>query len=177
MHAFCSTGIRFYHEVGELVIGTKGGEYMRSIEDSARKTDLLSSLTKYDYTTMKKVFPDMEFAKEDVALHHKTNSGYINPRKMVAAQIKVAQNNGCRVVRDVVMKINSLGHFFHVKTQSGKIILAKKILLATGAFTTLHPLMKEVCPSFIPMPQTVTLAEVSEDDAEKLKYVHAPMPK
>ncbi|KAK3101908.1 hypothetical protein FSP39_007257 [Pinctada imbricata] len=91
---------------------------------------------------------------------------------MVAAQIMVAQKQGCVVKRDIVLDITkSEDNWYILHTESGTVLKARKVLLATNVFTSMNNLLGNVHLEFTPMPQTVTLAEVSAHDAYKLRSI------
>lgn len=115
-------------------------------------------------------FPYLNFADSDEGIFEKRHAGYINPRKMVMAQIVVASNQGCDVIRDIVLNIENFEMGYKLLSERGKIIWTKKVLLATNAFTGLHKLLKNPV-SYQSMPQTVTLASVSENTAKSLGYI------
>ena len=65
-----------------------------------------------------------------------SNSGHINPRKMIMAQKILATRGGCDVINDVVKKvipIGSGGYEIEVE-ESCQRIKGKKVLLAPGCF-------------------------------------------
>ncbi|KAJ8303610.1 hypothetical protein KUTeg_020006 [Tegillarca granosa] len=126
-----------------------------------------------DNKSLKSMFPYFDFSKDDIGYYMPVNAGYLNPRKQVMAQIIVASNQGCDVIRDVVTGIitgNDETQIHRIVTEKGKLIYAKKVLLATGVFTEIHNLLpNHVRIKFKAIPKTVTLAQVSDDDARRLK--------
>ena len=57
-----------------------------------------------------------------------------------------------------------------VSTQHHGTVRGRKVLLATGAFTEFHQLLPDgVVPDASVQTQTVILAEVSEDDQQRMK--------
>ena len=75
------------------------------------------------------------------------NSGHINPRKLVAAQQKIAKSRGCEIINDVVVTIKDSkdrdGGLAQLRCESGRMVQARKVLLCTGAFTNYHDLLPE----------------------------------
>ena len=86
-----------------------------------------------------------------------SQGGHINPRVLHKAQQKIAKSRGCQIIDDVVNSIHqeSPGHQV-LHTDSGKQISAKKMLLATGAFTECRKLLpKGVSPAMDSTTETV----------------------
>ena len=88
-------------------------------------------------------FPYLKLPRGTVAVSVK-NAGHINPRILVKAQQLIARNHGCNILDDIVDSIeNKTFSSVIVRTGSGKTIDAKKVLLATGAFTECRNLLPE----------------------------------
>jgi sarcosine oxidase len=114
----------------------------------------------------------MQFGKDEDGVYEKCDSGHINPRKMVTAQIVGAINQGCDVLRDVVVSLekNMGTNLFKLTTKSENTILTRKVLLATNTFTKVLKLLKNP-PKIIAMPQTVSFGRISEEDAVRLRLI------
>lgn len=148
---------------------------MKGIEENLTKTQDTNTKERFlDNNSLKSMFPYFDFSKDDIGYHEPVKAGYVNPRKQVMAQIVVASSRGCDVIRDVVTGIiqadNDNNRIHRIVTEKGKLIYAKRVLLATGVFTCVHNLLpNHVKLKFKAMPQTVTLALISEEDARCLK--------
>lgn len=164
------SGVHFYDSVGSLTVGTRNSEYIEKVEKQARDQGYSRNMDILDNRQLKSKFPYFDFAPDDLGIAEEKKAGIINPRKIVMAQISIASKNGCDVIRDTVTRIvrqpdgNS-----RVVTENGRTILTRKVLLATNVFTEVHDLLGDLRPLYVPMPQTVTLAEISPDDAERLR--------
>ncbi|XP_061171965.1 uncharacterized protein LOC133181490 [Saccostrea echinata] len=165
------SGVQFYHEIGALTVGTRYGQFIgrtkSSLKGGPKGYDNVEILAAKELNDK---FPYLTFADNDEGIMEKSRAGYINPRKMVMAQIVVAVNQGCDVIRDIVLNIEKLQGVYKLTTERGKIIWTKKVLLATNAFTGMHQLLKNPV-SYKAMPQTVTLAAVSENTAKRLSQM------
>ncbi|OWF52193.1 uncharacterized protein LOC110448083 [Mizuhopecten yessoensis] len=164
------SGVHFYDRVGSLTVGTRNSDYVRRVINHARGQGVMSNFEVLDSKQLKSKFPFFNFSSEDQGLMEENEAGIINPRKMVMAQISVASKNGCDVIRETVTGIvqqpdgNS-----RVVMGNGRLMIARKVLLATNVFTEIHNLLGNVRPLYVPMPQTVSLAEISSVDAVRLR--------
>ncbi|MEM7336804.1 MAG: FAD-binding oxidoreductase [Chloroflexota bacterium] len=95
-------------------------------------------------------------------------SGYLNPRRMVSAQVKIAQQQNTAVFQQRVSKVQIQATHVEISLADGRRLTAQKVLLATGAFTNCF----ELLPRKLALkPETITtvLAEVSAETAVALK--------
>ena len=60
-------------------------------------------------------------------------AGYVNPRRLIAAQTALAEAAGVKVIDDVVTKLTKVATGFDVSGQWGALT-ARRVLIATGAF-------------------------------------------
>ncbi|KAK3096948.1 hypothetical protein FSP39_005057 [Pinctada imbricata] len=167
------SGIHFYDEVGCMSVGEIGGDYLTPISENNERQGIKAR--KMDPKETKQEFPFLNFSTNDGAVYESEQAGYISPRKLVQAQLKVAKQNGCDVMRDVVKEVKRRVDrnnkcFMEVVTDRGRTISAEKVLLATGAFTTFRDLLGYgPQPDLDLCPLTVAKVEVSEQDAHKIK--------
>ncbi|XP_060558104.1 uncharacterized protein LOC132718426 isoform X2 [Ruditapes philippinarum] len=101
------------------------------------------------------------------------NAGHINPRRIVQAQKVIAAEQGCTIIDDVVNHVTRIvqsdgTYAMQVKTEEGRTILCKRVLLATGAFTTFKNLMPYMKPEQKLSPISVSLLEVDKSSLETL---------
>jgi len=97
-------------------------------------------------------------------------AGFIDPRRMVRAQLHAAQHHGARVVADEVRSVEPAGTRWRVRIASGDLVDAGAVLLATGAHTS------ELGPadgSFggVVRPETVVLAAVDHAEHQRLNGI------
>lgn len=117
---------------------------------------------------MQELFPFFQFPKPSVAYLEKALSGHLNPRLLIEAQLKIFAELGGETVDEVVEKVIDNGTFYEVSSTEGQLFRAKKVLYATGVF---HPFFGFNTPP-IPLEiktETIVLAEVSKEQAEKLQ--------
>lgn len=145
--------------------------------ESARRQDLPSVDLLPSASELQERFPYLGIYNSNIkAIFEARNAGYINPRRLVEIQQKLAQKDGCVIVREVADSVAKTAGAapgstaMKVTTERGKEILAKKVLLATGAFTEFRSLLPPgLSLDLEPVTQGVVFAELSAEDQEKLK--------
>lgn len=127
------TGIRFYHEVGLLMSGLEGGQgLIGDVAEVARRADLTCDYLRG--ADLNSRFPYFAFPDGTLGLHERTNAGYINPRRLVEAQLNAAKTAGAKFITSEVLGIDE-----NAKRVRVDLVGAQEdydaVLLATGGFT------------------------------------------
>ena len=86
---------------------------------------------------------------------------------MLRAQITVAEANGAAIVRETVLRIETVGDGALLELTDGSSIRARDVVVAAGAFTGFHELLPRPLP-FRTETETIVLGRVSGDDGERL---------
>ena len=116
-------------------------------------------------------FPYLHFKDSDVAWFESTGAGYVNPREFVRAEQTLAIKKGCEIIDDVVACIIEENGLRKLMLSGSSPIYARKVLLATGAFTEFFQLLPDdVKPDVAIVSNTVVLAELSRKDETKMRY-------
>jgi sarcosine oxidase len=99
-------------------------------------------------------------------------SGYINPRDMIRAQLVVAAEAGAEIVRETA--VSGQNHNTHVQiiTKEGGRYRAKKVLLATGAYTNCFELLERKLALRV-KSETIILGRVADAEGERFKQMPA----
>ena len=166
-------GVRFYEDIGCLMAGNNAGNFMKLVTETGKTQRV--PFTSLSSGGLKSKFPFLNFDSADRAEYEFEKAGYISPRRLVAAQLKVAQQNGCDFIPEVVSKVTrgvntDNSYCMKVVTENGKTVMAKKVLLATGAFTTFRDLFGEnIQPDVELAPLTVAKVEISKAEADRIK--------
>ena len=154
-----ASGISFYAAPGRLSVTPADQEFAYPY---LTEGDTFQS---YDPTNLPANLP-FRFPADYTVRYEAAPSGYINPRAMVQAQVAVAQQQGVEIVRQVAVQVQDVGTHVAVGLDNGEVLSAKKVLLATGAFT--H------CFDLLPRPVdllaesiTTVLAEVPAEFAAR----------
>ncbi|WP_370231685.1 NAD(P)/FAD-dependent oxidoreductase [Cognatishimia sp.] len=160
-HIEADSGLSFFHEVGTLMAGPQGAPQIDAVQEVANTLSIAAERLNADQ--MGQRFPYFSFNPDDIGLFEPQGAGTINPRVLVAAQIKLAQAHGARVVESQVHDIIEQPNGLRIETDDGPLN-ADKALVATGGFA----------PSLIEdlnlrvYARTVALFEVSDDEAHRL---------
>lgn len=102
--------------------------------------------------------------REVVALYEPAPAGLIRPRALVAAQCRLVERAGGRIIDAPVSSFDRAGDRWRVTQPSGDL-LAERVLLATGAFGT------ALCPVRVELtrrPRTVVMAEIPGSVGDRL---------
>lgn len=108
--------------------------------------------------------PNYEIVLEDAP------SGHINPRAMICAQLAIAEQQGAEIIRQLVTTVKNEGNQLRVTLANGQTLLAKKVLLATGAFSNCFGLLERHL-ALKPLSVTTVLAELSSAEAARLRHL------
>ncbi|XP_060558103.1 N-methyl-L-tryptophan oxidase-like isoform X1 [Ruditapes philippinarum] len=163
------SGIKFYYEVGNLMVG--GKTYLSKTDDVASRNAIPTEF--FDNKSLQHRFPYLRFTNNTLGSFETQNAGHINPRRIVQAQKVIAAEQGCTIIDDVVNHVTRIvqsdgTYAMQVKTEEGRTILCKRVLLATGAFTTFKNLMPYMKPEQKLSPISVSLLEVDKSSLETL---------
>jgi sarcosine oxidase len=140
--------------------------YMRHREQIAAMFDVPYA----DYpeaSDIQRAHPVLAFPSGFTGVFEPAPAGYINPRALVRAQIKIAADHGATVVPDVVVKVDVEPLGVVVTTRSGREFVGGQVLLACGAFANSYELLPRRLALRI-KTETIILAEVDEREAERL---------
>ena len=153
--------------MGCLYINPDGRDsYLEQVEKQAEAFTL-----KYDFLenggAIHKTFGDFSFPASSIAMFENSPSGYINPRLLIKAQLSLFQKNNGRVVNDVAFDIGYEEEYRQIKTVTGNIYKAKKILLCPGAFVNFFNLTKNKLALSL-KGETTLWANVTSKEAERL---------
>ena len=104
------SNIKFYHEVGHLVVGSKNQVHMKNVFDVVEKNNLKDTEKILSLEELKQRYPYANLNTKDnspVGLLEKKRSGHISPRKFVEAQCKIGQlqNNKSTIINKKVIAI------------------------------------------------------------------------
>jgi sarcosine oxidase len=132
-----ASGIGFYHDIGYMMVtpGGLGEDWFNLPAMREVATDLAIEIEDLDESSLKQRFPYLRFTPGSSAVLQPKDAGYIDPRRLVEAQQKISVAQGTTLIRDVVAAIKRIGKQIEIDTGSGEMIRAKRVLIATGAYT------------------------------------------
>mmetsp|Transcript_15659 Transcript_15659/g.49004 ORF Transcript_15659/g.49004 Transcript_15659/m.49004 type:complete len:430 (+) Transcript_15659:19-1308(+) len=146
------SGIRFHAAVGCLAVGRADGPYLETVARVAR--DRRVELETVDEATLKSRWPELRldaslFGDYDDdegfetttpsygGLFEAGSAGHVSPRKLLEAQLVLFRRSGGCVIDAVVDAISD----DHLTCRDGATIRAKRVLVATNAWTNFSPLL------------------------------------
>ena len=137
------SGIAFYHDIGYMMVtpGGLGTDWFNFPAMRAVATDLNVALEELDDAALQERFPYLRFTPGSGAMLQASNAGYINPRRLVEAQQKIAAAQGVTLLRDEIVQVRSTGAEVEIRTRVGETVHANRVLLATGASTNAAKLL------------------------------------
>ena len=155
------SGIRFF---------TPSGRLTALPQDEPAIYPYLSPTVAHCRSVLDGKFP-FQFPADYSVVFEAAPSGYLNPRKMVQAQVAVAQKLGAEVVAGLVTQVTDRETHVDIVLDDGRVISAEKILIATGAFANCFDLLKQ---KLAIKAETLTsvLCEVSAETATA--FTHLP---
>ena len=157
------SGIQFHHPVGCVYIGdeTKIDPY----KQVAAKRNV-SYNWHQEARTLQEAFPYFGHFEGSSAIAEPEPAGYINPRELIQAQLNIAEHSGASILPETVISVETLKSICKV-TANETTYRAKKVLLATGAYTNSFRLTEEKLELRV-KSETVLYARVSESEAKRL---------
>lgn len=162
------SGIKFHHPVGSLRVTPyyqhQGDSLVTAYHTGRRNGAAVELLESGD--ELKKRFPYFWFEDSHAGVMEQGGAGYVNPRAMVKAQLEIARKHGANLVMETAVKIEGTENGVRIFTDSGRVLVATKVLLCADAYTNL--LLRDSL-AFTTNLVSVLLAEVETEDAEKLK--------
>ena len=174
------SGINFHHPVGGLKVWQLSGD---SCDDLERNLDVGRELgvdfEELSEEELRGRFPFFSFASGSVGVFERGGAGFINPRELIRAQLSLAENSGATIVRETATDVEISSDGCTVRTLEGNLFEARKVLIATGAFTGCYSLLQGRRLETTVNPSAVLLAEVEGVELERLSkmptLIHRPL--
>lgn len=165
------TGIRFFHEVGHLAVGsaaTRDAGYLHDLAVSAQALDV--DITTLDDAALAQRYPEFHFERGCLGLHQATLAGFIDPRAMVQAQCVAAERAGVVVCRERVVAVAPRTSDRVVTTAAGRSWCAARVIVAAGTFV--DSIRVPGAPLRIGVEAlSVVLARLDESEAARLAHL------
>lgn len=162
-----ASGIRFHIGVGCLYVNPRGNDdYLKDAANKALQYGLKAQLFE-SAQELAKAFPAFRFPETSQGLFEPAPAGHINPRNLIAAQLVVAAQNGCEIVRETVRDVRYLSDHVAITTHESSTIRARKVLFATGAFSNLLN-SPDRRLALVLKSETIILLKLSASEAERM---------
>ena len=129
------SGIRFHHPVGGVRAMGHAGAAEQFAQVSRFGQEREADFQAMSPAEINAARPFFDFPNQTLILWEQGMAGYVNPRQFVAAEVACAEKNGASIVRETVLSLEKNRDHITIHTDLGTILQAKKVLLATAAFT------------------------------------------
>lgn len=161
------SGIRFYHDVGCLMVAPSRSTGHRYVDNICKAADRLGVEAQVmPEEALSSRFPYFGFEPDCEGVFEASQAGHINPRALVAAQAKIARDQGVRRIEETVESVRDEDGLALVRTVEGRTYTAEKALLAAGGFSVARSLLPEPLQMTV-YGRTITFFEVLPDEAER----------
>lgn len=161
----------FYHEVGYLCLVGEERERAGYLERMERCREGGHTCHILDHRQIQQRFPYLHSPLGTWGLHLPVAAGHLNPRTLVRLQQELAVRAGASIVREGVVGVRREGEELHLTTTEGRLVRAKKVILATGAHTNLSGHLQELAGREADISlagQTVAYLQVPPREAARL---------
>ncbi|WP_411032643.1 NAD(P)/FAD-dependent oxidoreductase [Shinella sp. BYT-45] len=157
------SGIAFYGEAGCLITGPAGGDFIASVEAVAKRHVLDAPLL--DRADLRGRFPWFRLPETSAGVFEARGAGYIDPRKLVAAQVACMEKAGGVSIPDDAVSVADAGDRAGVALKSGESVTGGRVLVATGGFSRAPGLLPKA-PALTVKARTVLLAQLAPQQAQ-----------
>jgi glycine/D-amino acid oxidase-like deaminating enzyme len=164
------SGIQFHFDNGCLLAGQSRHKCFEGLIDKCAALSRPCILKSNKELRLE--HSEFNFPHGTIGYFEETPSGYIKPRRLIAAQLAVCRSNGGVVLDDTVVGVayNNSVKMIDVHTHSGNCYSAHKVLIAAGSFCNFFGLLPKRL-DLILKGETVLLARLSASEAERLKLL------
>ncbi len=159
-----SSGIRFYHEIGYMMVtpGGLGAEWFDLPAMQEVAADLTVGIEELDDAALAQRFPQLAFTPGSSAVLQRRDAGYIDPRRLLEAQQSIGVAQGTTLLREEVVRIRPAAKQIEIGTRSGTLLRANRVLVATGAYTNAADLLRNKLAASV-RAAMIMLSEVAAD--------------
>lgn len=162
-----ASGIQFHTRSGGLRVSpdvTASEDLLNQAEQIGKEVGPVYG--RLQQTELAQRFPFLHFPKGTVALWERGGAGHINPRLLVQAQLRIAEQQGAIIVRETVTTFTKHQDRVELMTDAGVSYQARQVLMAAGGYTN-HLL--ECKLDLRPKAVTIVLAELDEAEVKRLQ--------
>ena len=154
------SGIRFHYASGGVVVGQPDYVEANAIVGEQLGAEFGRMPANQLPQNMCIQFPDGLDA-----IHERGQAGFIDPRKLVAAQIAVCRQQGATVIDETVASVDVQADCVVVRTEDGNELKAQKVVVAAGAYSQF--LLPRKLKTII-KPRTIVMARLDSAEAKRL---------
>ena len=157
------SGIAFYGETGCLISGPAGSGFVNSVAAVAKRYALDAPVL--DRSGLRERFPWFSLPENSAGVFEARGAGYVDPRKLVTAQIVCLEKAGGVSILDDAVSVTDAGDRASVALKSGDVVTGGRVVVATGGFSRAPGLLPKV-PSLVVKARTVVLAQLTPAQVE-----------
>ncbi|MEM6940000.1 MAG: FAD-dependent oxidoreductase [Pseudomonadota bacterium] len=128
------SGVSFYNPVGYLGLGYPGSTY--NDRCAATGQTLGAEIYRLETAALCAAFPYLNVPDGVDGLVERGGAGYISPRRLVAAQNRLAEQAGAHMLRQPLRALRTRATGVALDLWDGTTVHSERALIATGAFTT-----------------------------------------
>lgn len=161
------SGIKFHHPVGCLYASTYDYDtYLDNLHVNAEGFGRVAEIED-PMNSQRPQYRHFSFPAGCKACYEDAPSGYINPLKLIQAQLSECRRLDSTVINDLVTDITFEQDSYKIITFGGECIAASRVLLTPGAFANCYNLIPQKLDIII-KGETVLLARVTLEEAQRL---------
>lgn len=156
------SGVDFYSEAGCLLVGPRpngGASYVGDVLEAADRLGVQPVLM--EDAALGDRFSCFAFPEGSEGVWEAKDAGHINPRRLVKAQVLLAERQGCALLRETAASVRVDGGKVLVTTAEGNVYSADRVLVAAGGFSINEALMPRRLALDV-FARTVAFYEVGE---------------
>ena len=161
------SGIHFHKPVGCLFVTPPAKPYFTQVLDSAERFNV-EYVCYGSEAERQTAHPQLRFPAQFASFYEPAPAGYINPRELIQAQMRVAMAQGTRLISEVVTAVEPTSQGAIVTAESGQLYWTRNVLVAAGAFTNSHALLPEKLPLRV-KTETTILARLPRSEVTRLR--------
>jgi sarcosine oxidase len=118
-----NSGIAFHHPSGHLRLGRGPADLLLAAAETIGQA-LDAPVERITATALPTRFPYLQFPPLVDGLYERGGAGWINPRALVAAQLRLAERGGATLLRDAITALRRDGAGFALVTAAGTTLYA-----------------------------------------------------
>ncbi|MBB5666984.1 sarcosine oxidase [Rhizobium leguminosarum] len=156
------SGISFYLEVGCLFAGPPPKDEQDYINRALTVSRTLGSdVETIAPSDLRQRFSYLAVNPEFTGYFERKRAGHINPRALVRAQARLAEQGGVSLIEATATSVRDAGSHVEVTTAGGRSYSAERVLVAAGGFSNFHALLPRPVDTRV-MARTVAFYEIGE---------------
>ena len=165
----------FFKEGKNINFALAGSDYIAKSKKTCEILNVEHVLL--DNKELKERYPYIDIQEGRQCILQLSKAGVLNARRFVEAYKKAAEMQGCDVVDDIVDHMTEINQpdaggadgggcvLLELVTDTGRVIVARKVLVCTGAFTDFKSLFPAP-PAFVRSPEQTLRVEVMPNDPQ-----------